>query len=83
MRTAMIILGIFIATFKAQAMNIRMDIDINVMNGDGTLAAGDKNNTSEERGGAGSNREDNSSTETEKSYLSPNEIEVHVEGHSK
>ncbi|MBS0621431.1 MAG: hypothetical protein JSR80_00510 [Verrucomicrobia bacterium] len=38
----------------AFSMNIRVDIDINVINGDGTLAAGDKNNTNEERNQSGS-----------------------------
>lgn len=33
----------------AMAYNIRFDIDINVMTGDGTQNAGDKNTSSEER----------------------------------
>ena len=44
----------------AYPFSIRVDVDINIHNGDGTLNGGDKNNTEEERNNSGSNREDSS-----------------------
>lgn len=49
-----------IAPLQSYAMSIRVDIDINIINGDGTLNCGDENESSEERNDSGSSREDNS-----------------------
>jgi len=51
---------LFSVPTAAFPMSIRVDIDVNIINGDGTLNCGDENSSSEERNDSGSSREDSS-----------------------
>lgn len=58
------LLFIFAALLPLSAFpyNIRVDIDVTIMNGDGTINTGDDNESIEDRNESGSNREDSSDT---------------------
>ncbi len=61
MKNLLIALSTLLIPIAGYSGSIRVDIDINIMNGDGTLTTGDKNKTAEDRNGSGSKREDASS----------------------
>lgn len=49
MINCIVLLSLAALPINAMAYNLRIDVDINIMTGDGTQNAGDKNTSSEER----------------------------------
>lgn len=60
MKHLLILMLLFSLPTMAFPMSIHVDIDVNIINGDGTLNCGDDNKSSEERNDSGSSREDSS-----------------------
>lgn len=48
---------IALCPFSTYAYNIKVDIDVTIMNGDGTINTGDDNESCDERNDCGSERE--------------------------
>ena len=48
--------------FQASAMSVRVNIDVNIIKGDGTINDGEKNESHDERENSGSHNEDSSTT---------------------
>lgn len=60
MRKTLLVIALAALPTMGFSYNIRVDIDVTIMNGDGTINTGDKNNSTEDRGESGSEREDSS-----------------------